>query len=325
MTEWNEAGLAEKRDAIAERLSRKWWRFGAARDPELRKHLQRIADRLEAARREEAIRKDLGSLAEFDPHRLDLDSALSLSARLDEFVFARSDDAGLLCAAAEAELPRTDTTVVTWKGLFGEDPDDVPEAVEVFRQGGEPSGPPLESLKHKLSVLAHSRHEDYQLLRTRRAMKGQHLRYLGLGLLIAIAAFAWELVRGGVLTFDDVLLGMAAGAVGALMGGTFKLRDTVSHINDLRAYRSILAVQPLLGAGAALFLLLALETHVLSVGGAADGLAARGLLGFVAGFSEPFFLKTVARVTSLVEKKGGEQGAGERSGAGSGASTNRPP
>jgi hypothetical protein len=42
---------------------------------------------------------------------------------------------------------------------------------------------------------------------------------------------------------------------------------------------------------------------ILSVGGAADGWAARGLLGFVAGFSEPFFLKTVARVTSLVEKK----------------------
>jgi hypothetical protein len=296
-----EATLVEKR--ISGRLALPWWRCGAARDFELRKHLRRIAERLEVARADEKIRKHLGSLAEFDPPALDLDAALSLSARLDELLFEYSSDVSWVCSAAESELLRTDTAVLTWKRLFGESGGDALPAVAALREGKESDANAINSMRFRLKALSHARYEHYLLARTRQAMKARFLWGLGGGLLILVGLFAWAIMRGGALAPRDVLLPAAAGAVGALMGGTLKLRDTISHVNDLRAYQSVVLVQPLLGMASALLLLLALETRVFTVGDVGTGWAARGLLGFVAGFSEPFVLKVVAQVASLAEPK----------------------
>ena len=85
--------LGEKRRQIAARLAIPLWRWSAVRDGEFRKHLRRIADQLDAARAVDATRARLVSLADSDPNKLDLDSALSLSTRLGEMLFELEDEA----------------------------------------------------------------------------------------------------------------------------------------------------------------------------------------------------------------------------------------
>ena len=160
----------------------------------------------------------------------------------------------------------------------------------------------LTSVRNRLKALSHTRYEDYLLLRTRQSMKSLFLLALGLALSILVGFFAWALVRASSLYPSDVALVGAAGAVGALMSGTLKLRDTISHINDLRAFRPAIVVQPLLGVASALLMLLALETRVFTVGVETPAWAARGLVGFVAGFAEPLVLRIIDRVANLAEK-----------------------
>jgi hypothetical protein len=62
-------------------------------------------------------------------------------------------------------------------------------------------------------------------------------------------------------------------------------------------------VQPLIGATAGLFTLLALESHAVSPGGGGQTpWAAYALLTFVAGFSEPFFLGLVQKIAVVPDK-----------------------
>ena len=228
-----------------------------------------------------------------------VDSALSLSTRLGEMLFELEDEA-YVCSAVTAEFHREDTTPVTWKELYG---DQRPEALETFRKGDHIKDPDLTSVRNQLKALWHTRYEEYLLLRTRQSMKSQFLLALACVLLILNVLFAWAIIRAGSLGLRDIALVGLAGAVGALMSGTFKLRDSILHINDLRAFRPVIVVQPLLGIASALFLLLALETGVFTVGRETSAWAARGLLGFVAGFSEPFVLGVIESVASIAEKK----------------------
>jgi hypothetical protein len=66
----------------------------------------------------------------------------------------------------------------------------------------------------------------------------------------------------------------------------------------LRAFRAGLVAQLLIGAGSSLVLFLVLASPIL-VG--TDSLEGKAAFGFAAGFSEPFFLKTVERVVKMGE------------------------
>jgi hypothetical protein len=134
-------------------------------------------------------------------------------------------------------------------------------------------------------------------------MKARYLSRVALALIALDALFFWALACGGTLDLWNVMLPAVAGAVGAMLASAFKLRDAISQVNQLRALGALLVVQPLLGVASALLLVLAFGTRVITVGEAASAWATRGLLGFVAGFSEPFLLKVVAKVTSLGESK----------------------
>ncbi|MGH9349759.1 MAG: hypothetical protein ACRD26_21110 [Vicinamibacterales bacterium] len=105
------------------------------------------------------------------------------------------------------------------------------------------------------------------------------------------------------------------------MSGTIKARDKLVRGSDLRAFRAGLMAQVLLGAVSSLVLLLLLASQILEIAGTGspEGKAA---LGFEAGFSEPFFLKTIQRVAKMGEESGEEgekpvkQGDSRRRGAG---------
>ncbi len=89
-----------------------------------------------------------------------------------------------------------------------------------------------------------------------------------------------------------------AGGVGSTLSGVLQLRD-VWQLTQLRELRTGLIAQPLTGAVAAVFLFLLLEGHVLVLPGAEavhpQTWGVVGTYGFLAGFSEPFFLGAVRR------------------------------
>ena len=105
-----------------------------------------------------------------------------------------------------------------------------------------------------------------------------------------------------------LLVAALAGALGSTLSGVFAVRGS-TKITALRSLRALLFTQVLVGATASLFLYAFLESRVLQVPGtAATGptpWAVVALYGFLAGFSEPFFLGLVRRVASGVSSGDG--------------------
>ncbi len=143
--------------------------------------------------------------------------------------------------------------------------------------------------------------------RDRRARAGQKCRYLNAlapvllalqaGLVIAIDYFAADEV------WKAVAVAGTAGALGAALSGTMRIRDDLRDLDDLRSFWPAIRVQPLVGATAGLIVLLLMESGTLDVGSNDSGhWAGRALLAFAAGFSEPFFLGLVQRVAVIPDK-----------------------
>jgi hypothetical protein len=143
--------------------------------------------------------------------------------------------------------------------------------------------------------------------RDRRAKAAQKCRYLNVlaplllllqaGLVIAIDYF------DGTDVWKAVAVAGTAGALGATLSGTMRIRDDLRELDDLRSFWPAMRVQPLVGATAGLVVLFVLESGALDLGGGQKGdWAARALFAFAAGFSEPFFLGVVQRVAVISDK-----------------------
>jgi hypothetical protein len=173
-----------------------------------------------------------------------------------------------------------------------------------------PREPAIERLAE---LYKQSRHD----LRRHRAHAAQAGRYLGrlspllAGLLVVVAA-----LLGGIDAFDRPapagrrwaeLFGfgvvMLVGAVGGLLGLMFRFRDSHGRIRELLLDNNVRWVQPLLGAAMALAVVLVVKSGLITIAGWAIGageLAPLAALGFVAGFSEPFFFGVVGRIADAV-------------------------
>jgi hypothetical protein len=297
---------------VAARLKGPSWRRadGVVSDPEVRKLVGRIytaighAERLfdEGAFDDEAARR-VHALLEIDPATIDgLDLALEITDRWDQLLI-EVGDADYLCTLLEVELARIDTgtTAVTWDTLYGELR---PEAWKAFMEGKPVDSKGLDEVRRRLAALYRTRLVLYSLYRSRLQMKRNFLLSLAPVLIVLVALFA-----AGIALLDpgsslrELLLAVSAGALGAAMSGTFKLRDEISHVNDLRGYKPVIVIQPILGAAAALFAVLVLETGLIQIGDDPLDWATLGVISFVAGFSEPFVLGLVHRVTGLADEE----------------------
>jgi hypothetical protein len=148
----------------------------------------------------------------------------------------------------------------------------------------------------------------------RRARAKLKCRYLSV--LVAVLSFCFlalalvleEISGPGI--WKSVALTASAGALGATLSGVFRVRDKLTELDDLRSFSPAMRAQPLVGAVAGLVVLLVLESGAVALGtGNASGPAAQALLAFSAGFSEPFFLGIVQRVTVIPDKEGGRASA----------------
>jgi hypothetical protein len=94
------------------------------------------------------------------------------------------------------------------------------------------------------------------------------------------------------------------GALGSTLCGVLRLRDQFLRMDELRAFKPALLVQPLVGASAGALVFLLLASRAFSVGSLdPEAWPSPGVLGFAAGFSEPFFLGLVDRVAGVPEQR----------------------
>jgi hypothetical protein len=287
----------------------KFWRKHAG-DPEFRKLLGRIhtaignAQRLDVATSEGLGAKGRDRICELlatDPRTLDLDGALEVIDSLDQFLIEHGDEYFLhSLLAAEFARDQMETTATTWSAVFGQPPP--PEEVNLVQSGQPFDDVRLAAVRHQLAALYRTRSIIYDLHRARQAMKGRHLLLLTPVLAVLLVAFVVAiLVAGG--SPSSIALAAVAGALGAALSGTLKLRDHVTNINDLRAFSPSVVVQPLIGAIAGLLLLVVLNSRLITVNWGGPEWASRGVIAFVAGFSEPFFLGIIGKVAAIGESR----------------------
>lgn len=89
--------------------------------------------------------------------------------------------------------------------------------------------------------------------------------------------------------------------------GALKLREVVT-MHDLRSIKSWMFLQPLVGASAALLVLLLVNSSVIGLPRTRARPCPGPLsppTGFIAGFSEPFFLGVVKQTARAADEKGG--------------------
>jgi hypothetical protein len=295
---------------ITELLATPWWTVARSvpRDPELRKVLGRICndiretDRLEAAGKLlPAAKARAQDLLAIDLRTLRLDAALETVDGWDQLVIEHGDER-FLCTLLETEYARalspTETTVATWKMLFGVEP--VP-ALQAFRSGQPVGEADLQATRNRLAALYRTRSTLYALDRARMAMKARHL-WLMAPVLLALIGACMLAARLSGSGWSSVFLAGLTGALGGAIAGAYKLRDHIVRINQLRAFAPGIVVQPLLGAGAGLFLLFVIDSGLVKFGDVSSGWQLKAALAFVAGFSEPFFLGVVNRVAGIEEK-----------------------
>ena len=218
-------------------------------------------------------------------------------------------DAGYVCGKIEGELQwaKGSTTWLTWDAMHGTS---IPDAVETYKSGKTVSEGQLNAARNQLLSFRRARSDDYQVHRARQKMRAKNLRVLAVLLFPLVVTFAWLLAARGVggASPRGIALVAIVGALGSAMSGTISARDKLTRGSDLRAFRAGLLAQVLLGAASSLVFLLLLGSSIVEIAGTAT-LEGKAALGFVAGFSEPFFLKTVARVARMGEdsEKGGEK------------------
>jgi hypothetical protein len=160
---------------------------------------------------------------------------------------------------------------------------------------------------NRLTYLYKQRAEAGRERRARAAEKCRFMTMLAPLLLVLIAAVtvSADLVSQGGAIWREIVLAGSAGALGSVLAGTLKLRDRLVELDDLRAFGATLRVQPLVGATMGIVVLVILQGDLIRLGG--DNVSAwpgRAVLAFLAGFSEPFFLKVVDRLAVIPDKTG---------------------
>ncbi len=289
------------------------WSAGrsARSDPELAKILQRLYGLTDELLRMYCITPDAGAeqrglsneeqqrvldLLATDPADLRLDSGLEVFGALDRLLIELGD-ARYICAEVQGEMVMSErvTTYVTWRDLFG---DDKPAAVATYHAGSTPKPDELDAARSMLASLRRVRSDDDETHRARQRMRARNLQILSVLLLPVVVAFGWLTVIAGDVSAAQVGLVAVSGALGAIVAGTFRARDRLVRGSDLRAFRSGIVAQVLIGGGSALVLLLVLESGVVAIGDT-EAWAGQAVAGFLAGFSEPFLFRTVERVAKL--------------------------
>jgi hypothetical protein len=322
-------GLAHPRDDVelepvaarplelAELLAPGRWAAHGRVDPELRKALGVIQAHLSETRRllaatkaaapmrDAATIRELTSLVQRDASALEIDSAWDLAGALKRLNL-RLADCEFINSRLEYEERRASAR--QWHGWNSHfDADELVALLKVFGLRTATLADHARAVD-RLTFLYLQREEAGRDRRARAALKRMYLTRLTPVMLLLLAGFtlAVNVATGGDI-WEKLLLSLCAGGLGSTVSGIFKVRDQLVRLDELRSFGPAMRVQPLIGACAGLMLFLVLQSHAIALGSAdSGGWSGLGLLAFVAGFSEPFFLGIVQRVAVVSDRPADE-------------------
>ena len=293
-----------------------YWERRRGQNPELAKALafvQRYVsearamldlDEEEAPLRTREAREHLRDLLNRDVEKLSIDSAWELANELKRHLLVLGD-IPYVWAQLEYEAER-DKKRGKWHRWSEHLPASKLRGLMAAREQGTIDRAVHLDAVRSLRMLYELRAEEGLDRRARAAQKCRYLNALIVFLLlslVALSASIYEVGRGGV--WKSLVLAASAGALGAVLSGTFRVRDRLVELDDLRSFWPAMRIQPLIGATAGLVTLLVLETGAVDLGPEAAApapWAAIALFTFASGFSEPFFLGLVERVAVIPDK-----------------------
>ncbi len=265
--------------SIDDELASVWLR---SLDPEQRKALSRAREFLQRILESSATNTpeaDSAATALVDrvatPRlRRNRDNAWDLAEELRITSYAYASDSALALLLAKE---RADTTSIRLATVFG---------------SPIPSEPTLE-------ILQRLHRERVERVRHDRARDKLWQQFV----MVLIPVIA--LLLSACLSLQDdptLLLAVLAGALGSMLSAVLKARDSEQRIRYLRRSFSFVFLQPMIGATAALVTVWIGVANVLNLG--AETAHATAVVGFLAGFSEPFFLGTLGRLSDLASANG---------------------
>ena len=294
-----------------------WERAGGG-EPELAKALTRVQTHvaearalLELADDEAPLRKPqskdrLCGLLSRDVDSISVDAAWELANALKRELLLLGDRHYVWARLEyEAEREKKPGRWHAWSDHFSRQRLD--ELLEIGKNGGVDTDLHAEAV-YRLRLLYLERAQEGLERRVRAAQKCRYLAILAWALVALFLGLAGIVQRiGGGGMWESIALVGLAGALGATLAGTFRVRDKLVELDDLRSFWPAMRVQPLVGAVAGLVILLVLESGAVALGnGTSSSWAAQALFAFVAGFSEPFFLGVVEKVAVIPDKQGDE-------------------
>jgi hypothetical protein len=156
-----------------------------------------------------------------------------------------------------------------------------------MREGSRPEEKDILQARRWLLALRWTRTARDRQRLTREQLKRRVLWLSGVAVfgLVALAALAAGLLGGD---WKGLGLAVAAGALGAGVNGTYRLRDDVQRGRAVREFRATMFAQLALGAAAGLFVASVIESGLVRLG-AGRVWSQQGVAAFVAGFSEAYF------------------------------------
>jgi hypothetical protein len=248
------SAVTDPLDSQLEELQRTLMRLLAKRriqtvhkDPELKKVQALVYELVEDIRRMRAV----------EPHGKEADAVLRHLVGVRERQLTERDAAWSVADGFRQALLRLGTPEYLQVQLAAEDG---------RRTDDEPliEGLPREQAVEALLFAYRRRSDESRHREARRRIKARYLLHVGLllGLLVPLLLVAAD--QATDLSWWTLGMSAVAGAVGATVSGLRRLRDELTVIDDLRAYRPAMLVQPLVGAAFALVLVMVLKAGLLA-------------------------------------------------------------
>jgi hypothetical protein len=263
--------------------------------------LQRISEDLHRDGAKESAEVPKNSLLR-DPGR---DAAWDAAEELKiALLYVAPDDH--LSSLLEVESARPAQQSDHWAALYSEDElKGLRGQCEMAQKSGQAIPPPWrEIVIDRLATLYQQRMDSWRHDRANSQLRTNYF-------------FGVTAVLGAMLVFTSVLTiwqgnaallltAMASGALGSVLSGIYKLRDEMMSIRQLRSFWPVLTALPFVGATAATLLFAVLTSGLIKVANLdpeAFTWQHHAVFGFLAGFSEPFFLGVVKRAAGLAEEE----------------------
>jgi hypothetical protein len=164
------------------------------------------------------------------------------------------------------------------------------------------------------------RNDDFREERITGELRQNYLTWLGsvlLVLLIGVAVFSVLAAHSGL--WAKVVLALLSGALGGTLSGVIRLRVPESRLAALKSLGPVMLVQPLVGAVGGIILFAIWRSGLLTVAGLdKDEWSSVAVVAFVGGFSERFFLRSLAKITGAPDQSRSDDPA-ERTSSGASA------